>query len=158
MESENAKKFFVFANGVIWKRFKKNTEEFRQFCKFIGQECFGTLFMPDDREGSCKKTVSAIIQLYYPGVIRYADIDGKKISAAFIEGVVNLRKVRVNRAIVIASAEKDFVDFDCQDKKLSFVILDEKREVGKYVCNYVTYSVIHSLMDAVTILESEEAV
>ena len=152
---DNTKRFFIFANGVLWDRFKKKGEEFGKFCKLVGQEQFGTLFMPEDRDKFYKDAKTVIIQLYFPGIIRYSDINGKRISASFIEGVINLRKVEVSHAVVIAASEKDFSDFDHQDEKLEFILLDEKRPTGKYVGREVSYTVIHNLMEAVAILESK---
>jgi len=150
--SNNNGKFFIFSQGIIWNDFKKHNEEFHVFCKKIGDECFGTLFMPEDRDEFCRTTSSAIIQLWFPGVIRYADVNGKVISSNFIEEAINLRKVQVSKAVVIAATEKDFVDFDWEDNKLEFVILDRSRAIGEYNSNNIPYRVIHSLVEAVDIL------
>lgn len=155
---ENIEKFFIFASNVMWNEFQQHGQEFREFCKVIGDECFGTFFMPEDRDEFCKKTGSAIIQLYFPGIIRYADVNGKKISADFIENVINLRKVSVKKAVVIAMAEADFNDFDHQDNKFTFVILDRKRITGDYPGDRVPYTVINSLIEAVAILKGQQQV
>lgn len=155
---ENIEKFFIFANNVMWNAFKEHGGEFREFCKVIGDECFGTFFMPEDRDQFCKTTGSAIIQLYFPGIIRYADVNGKRISASFIEEAINLRKVQVKKALVIAMAEDDFKDFDYHDDKFTFVILDRNRVTGDYPGTHVPYTVINSLIEAVAILKGQQQV
>jgi len=153
---ENIDKFFIFARNVMWYEFRRHGQEFREFCKVIGDECFGTFFMPENRDEFCKKTGSAIIQLYFPGIIRYADVNGKKISSGFIEEVINLRKVNVKKAVVIAMAEDDFKDFDCRDDKFTFVLLDRNRVTGEYSGTYAPYTVINGLIEAVAILKGQQ--
>jgi len=154
---ENVDKFFIFSRNMICES-QQHRQGFREFFEIIGNERFGTFFMPEHCDEFFKEMGSPIIQLYFPGIIPYSDVRGKKISADFIESAINLRKVVVKKAVVIAVAEKDFNDFDRQKDKFTFVLLDRNRAAGEYIGTYVPYTVINSLIEAVAILKGQQQV
>lgn len=151
----NGEKFFIFADDILWQRFKKHGSEFQQFCGLVGQSGYSTVFLPRLEEEFYDHAGTAIIELSYPTILRYADIDGKQISSNFLEEAINLRKAKVGQAVVIATSEKSFSSFDINDKKFGFVVVDDQQEPGTHVGEKVSYQVVHNLMSTLSIMKNK---
>ncbi|MFA6995027.1 MAG: hypothetical protein WC249_01295 [Patescibacteria group bacterium] len=112
---------------------------------------YGAIFFPENLDGFYDKMEIVIIQLSYPVMLSIGDIMlHGKISFALLETMINYRKVKIRRGIVIAGCETDFSIFD---ENFEYILVDSAKKAEKTE----NYTIVNKLDDILPILVSQEA-
>lgn len=143
--------FLVFTEDIIKKSFQINKKDLINFFEAMNKANYGAIFFPENLDGFYDKMEIAIIQLSFPVMLSIEDLMlHGKISSSFLETIINYRKVKIKKGVVITGHEKDFSMFD---EKFEYILVDSEKKAGKNE----KYTIVNKLEDILSILASQEA-
>lgn len=143
--------FLVFTDHLIKKSFQIDKKKLTNFFESMNKANYGEIFLPENLDGFYDELEIVIIQLSYPVMLSIGDIMLRgKISYALLETMINYRKVKIKRGVVIAGCENDFSMFD---EKFEYILVDPAKKAEKNE----KYTIVNKLEDILPLLTSQEA-
>ncbi|MFA5184169.1 MAG: hypothetical protein WC456_01435 [Patescibacteria group bacterium] len=127
------KPFLIFTDALMRQHSVAKQSAF--FREVIDQR-YGTIFMPEELDGSDSFVDTLIVQLSCPVFINTQSVLAKgKISLSLLEQEVQHRRIQIKKAIVIGGNEAEFVSFEAEG--FSFIIVGQDPPAGESVNHYV---------------------
>lgn len=143
--------FLIFTDQVIKNSFQINKKDLTNFFGAIGSAKYGTIFLPENRDGFFEKMETLVIQLDYPVMLNIGDVmENGRISSELLENIINFRKVKIDKGVVIAGHEEDFLSFD---ENFDFVLVNPTPPIPA-VNPTRKYQVVNKLSDVLGLVSN----